>query len=310
MRFVNIIGRHVLQQTEVVRHPPVAGVGQLVIEVAAAGDLQPGQRRLPASCDVGHARRVDGRRSSLEIVMKLIGPVEVALRHPPCVLAPRFAAIQLLERGGQLRRGREHHVTADERVGDVEELAQVVSHVKRGEQADHLVLPGHHLRDAERAVVRCAEHDEAPAAHKPRVLHGLPKIGVQPDEIAADQPAHRMSDEMYGLALKVPADQLGEIARRVVDVFAPVIGERRDVPAASEGEHGAGVVAFVHPRRYDAPSRVRFLGAVRGELEAVDTSIDQAEEVHPDVVRLPRTCRNTQVRAGNAVEKDHVAERG
>src|SRR5215471_17952689 len=34
----------------------------------------------------------------------------------------------------------------------------------------------------------------------------------------------------------LPENQLGEFVRRVVDFFAPIIGERRDVPAALCGD--------------------------------------------------------------------------
>ena len=223
-------------------------------------------------------------------------------------LRPRVRLVERIERRRQLRRRRQQLVAAGEGVGDREQLAHVVREVDLLEHRHHAVLAGHGLDDGERAEVRRAEHDEPPARDLLRVVDAVPELRVPADQVARDQAAHRVGDQVHRLAGKPFEDETSETVGGLVDVLAPVVGVPDRLPARAQRQDGAGVVALVRPRRDHAIPAVRLGLAVRSEGESLDVAPHEPQHVDPDVV--PVGARNGgEIGARDAVQEDDVAER-
>ena len=124
------------------------------------------------------------------------------------------------------------------------------------EELHELLGPGERERDRERAAVRSADHDQPPAAPAPaRVVHRLPRLREELDEATRDEPAHRVCDEVHGVAGAERLDLRRRVARRSCRCPLASRTERPHVPARVELHEQRHVRLAVDARGADVDVR-------------------------------------------------------
>ena len=109
--------------------------------------------------------------------------------------------------------------------------------IEERELAHERLAAGQHQRNRERPAVRRAELDQAAAALAPvGIHHRLPDVGKLLHDPASDEATHRMCHDVARLAGRPGLHESREFRRGVVDVEAPVVRERRNLPDLVELE--------------------------------------------------------------------------
>ena len=302
MRLAHPEGPHSLEHAERVRHAAVAVRRDLVEELARRLDLHGGGRVLVVAGDVEEAIGVrDGIDRFLERA-----PARDQLRHHR-ERAPARGVEEADVVVAQVDAGRRQMLVGGmEAVEDAQQGHTVVELVDLVEGLDAFFRAGERLDDAEGSPVGRAEHDEAAAAALAGgILHRPPYVGMELDEAARDQPAHRVGEQVHGLARAPAPHEVRERGGALVDVEPPVEGERLGLPAGLQLEEEV---------RVDGPDaggahgvRRRQRHPVKREPQVVEAAGQDPEHVDPDAVAVAARVHGVELRPHEAGEHDDAA---
>ena len=224
-------------------------------------------------------------------------------------LGPRRRLEQVLVVVAEIdQRRRQHLVEPAERGEDRQQLREPVVSVDEGEAPDELLDTGQRERRGERAAVRRAQHDEASAAGVALgVVHRRPGGGEVAADVAGDEAAHRVGDEVHRPA-GTERPHLGlEAGRALRHVLAPVERERPHLPLGVELREQRQVRAAVDARRAHAGPRRRRQPVRHRQLEVFHPATDEAGDRDPDPLGVAPAVDAVEQRAHDPRQHEHLA---
>ena len=179
---------------------------------------------------------------------------------------------------------REHLQRSGEGVEYLSQGGEIVGEVRLLEFPHQRLDPGDHLSHGERAVIGGPQHHQPPPHPTCArfVPHPLPSLRMVGDEGARGQSAHRVRDQMNGLALSKPLDDaIVQIGGGEVETLAPIEEERFDRPIVRQPQQQLPVVLFEDAAGPHLPTRGRVGHPVGGEAEPVEAAEDDARDADP-----------------------------